>query len=108
VHELAERLENTDGIQRRGLVLATIMRFKQICNHPAHGTGDGDFDPSRSGKFKRLREICEEIAARQERVLVFTQFQEIMDPLASFLATVFARNGLQLHGEPPYDEDKSW
>ena len=101
VRELAERLENTDGIQRRGLVLAAIMRFKQICNHPAHGTGDGDFDPGRSGKFKRLREIGEEIAARQERVLVFTQFQEIMDPLVSFLATIFTRNGLQLHGGTP-------
>ena len=101
VRELAERLENTDGMQRRGLVLAAIMRFKQICNHPAHGTGDGDYDPGRSGKFKRLREIGEEIAARQERVLVFTQFQEIMDPLASFLETVFARSGLQLHGGTP-------
>jgi non-specific serine/threonine protein kinase len=98
VDDLARQLESADGIQRRGVVLAQLMRLKQICNHPAQATGTGDYAADRSGKFRRLAEIAEEIAARQEKVLVFTQFREIADPLAAFLATLFGRSGLVLHG----------
>ncbi len=98
VHELGEVLEAADGIQRRGLVLAFITRFKQICNHPSQWLGDGNYDPESSGKFARLRELAEEIADRQEKALVFTQFREITDPLLAFLTDVFRRPGLVLHG----------
>ena len=98
VTELAESLENTDGIQRRGLVLAFIMRFKQICNHPSQWLGDGGYAPDASGKFARLRELAEELAERQEKALVFTQFREMTDPLAAFLGDIFRRPGLVLHG----------
>ncbi len=99
VDELAEQLESSDdGIQRRGIILAQLMRLKQICNHPAQVTGTNDYAADRSGKFRRLAEIAEEIASRQEKVLVFTQFREIADPLAGFLATLFGRPGLVLHG----------
>ncbi len=98
VADLAEQLETADGIGRRGIVLAQLMRLKQICNHPAQATGTNDYDADRSGKFRRLAEIAEEIAARQEKVLVFTQFREMTDPLAEFLATIFGRSGLVLHG----------
>lgn len=98
VDDLARQLEGTDGIQRRGIVLAQLMRLKQICNHPAQVAGTGDYAADRSGKFRRLAEIAEEIASRQEKVLVFTQFREIADPLAEFLATLFGRSGLVLHG----------
>ena len=98
VDELAEQLESTDGIQRRGIVLAQLMRLKQICNHPAQATGAMEYLPERSGKFGRLAEIMEEIASRQERVLIFTQFREITAPLADFLAGCFGRPGLVLHG----------
>lgn len=98
VSELAEALENADGIQRKGLVLAFIMRFKQICNHPSQWLGDGGYAPEGSGKFARLRELAEEIAERQEKALVFTQFREITDPLLAFLGDVFRRPGLVLHG----------
>ena len=98
VSELAESLENADGIQRKGLVLASIMRFKQICNHPSQWLGDGGYAPEGSGKFARLRELAEEIAERQEKALVFTQFREITDPLLAFLGDVFHRPGLVLHG----------
>jgi SNF2-related domain/SNF2 Helicase protein/Helicase conserved C-terminal domain len=98
VDDLAEELESSDGIQRRGIVLAQLMRLKQICNHPAQVTGTNDYAADRSGKFRRLAEIAEEIASRQEKVLVFTQFREIADPLAGFLATLFGRSGLVLHG----------
>ena len=98
VDDLAEQLDASDGIQRRGIVLAQLMRLKQICNHPAQVTGTNDYAADRSGKFRRLAEIAEEIASRQEKVLVFTQFREITEPLAGFLATLFGRPGLVLHG----------
>ena len=101
VEDLAEGLEQADGIQRKGLVLSFIMRFKQICNHPSQWLGDGAYAPETSGKFSRLRELAEAIAERQEKALVFTQFREIIDPLAAFLAEVFHRPGLVLHGGTP-------
>jgi non-specific serine/threonine protein kinase len=101
VRELAQNLNAVDGIQRKGIVLAFLMRLKQICNHPSQWLGDGEYDPQHSGKFDRLREICEELAQRQERTLVFTQFREIAAPLAEFLQSIFARPGLVLHGQTP-------
>jgi superfamily II DNA or RNA helicase len=98
VQALQQQLASLDGIARRGAVLAFLMRFKQICNHPAQWSGDGHYAPEDSGKFARLREIAEEIAARQEKVLVFTQFQEMTAPLHDFLQQVFKRPGLVLHG----------
>jgi non-specific serine/threonine protein kinase len=98
VSELAEGLEGAEGIQRKGLVLAFIMRFKQICNHPSQWLNDQAYAPEASGKFARLRELAEEIAERQEKALVFTQFRELTDPLAAFLGDLFRRPGLVLHG----------
>jgi len=99
VKELSVLLrEQQEGIARRGLILAFIMRFKQLCNHPDQWLGSGGYAPQDSGKFHRLRELCEEIADRQEKALVFSQFREITAPLAGFLETVFGRTGLVLHG----------
>jgi non-specific serine/threonine protein kinase len=98
VAELAARIGQSDGIQRRGLVLSFLMRFKQICNHPSHWLGDGAWSEADSGKFARLREIAEVIAAKQEKALVFTQFREATAPVAAFLGAVFGRPGLVLHG----------
>jgi len=102
--DLAAGLANVDGMARRGLVLASLMKLKQVCNHPAQLLGDGQWDGARSGKFARLAAICEEIASRQDRVLVFTQFRETTAPLAAFLAGIFGRNGLVLHGGTPVKE----
>ncbi len=99
VDEMKAGLEEASGIQRKGLVLAFLMRFKQICNHPSQWLGDGAWNEEGSGKWTRLREIAEVVAARQEKMLVFTQFREITDPLAGFLAGVFGKPGLVLHGE---------
>jgi non-specific serine/threonine protein kinase len=74
------------------------MRFKQICNHPDQLAKSGAYDPAHSAKFLRLAELCEEIASRGEKALVFTQFRELTDPLESHLARVFGRGGLVLHG----------
>jgi hypothetical protein len=107
VDDLASTLEEREGMERRGAVLAALLRFKQICNHPSHWLGDGAWSPDASGKLARLREICEPIAARQEKVLVFTQFREITAPLAAFLREVFGREGLVLHGSVPVKQRKA-
>ena len=101
VRDLKNQLEDAEGIKRRGLVLSFLLRFKQICNHPSQWLGYGDYAFENSGKFIRLKEICEEIALKQEKVLVFTQFTEIIPALENFLATIFGCEGLSLHGETP-------
>jgi SNF2 family DNA or RNA helicase len=99
VDDLAGQLEDVDGMKRRGIVLAFLMRLKQICNHPSQWLGDGAWAEEDSGKLARLRDIAEVVGARQEKALVFTQFKEMTAPLAAFLASVFGRAGLVLHGE---------
>ena len=99
VGDLAGQLEDVDGIKRRGIVLAFLMRLKQICNHPSQWLGDGAWAEEDSGKLARLRDIAEVVAARQEKALIFTQFKETTAPLAAFLGSVFGRPGLVLHGE---------
>lgn len=98
VDDLSNQLETSDGIQRKGLVLATLMRLKQICNHPSQWLGDGAWDEEDSGKLARLREIADVVAARQEKMLVFTQFREVIEPLSAFLGSIFGRPGQTLHG----------
>ncbi len=104
VATLEEALEDSDGIRRRGLVLGALMKFKQICNHPDQYSGSGDYAEAHSGKFMRLREICETIREKRERLLVFTQFREMTDPLDRFLADVFGHPGLVLHGSVPVNQ----
>ncbi len=112
VDDLAEQLkqmkerDKSDGIQRRGIVLATMMRLKQVCNHPSQYLAVAEFSPDDSGKFARLATICEPIAERQEKMLVFTQFQSICGPLAEYLGKVFGRPGLVLHGGVPVGKRK--
>jgi hypothetical protein len=98
VNELEAKLDAAEGIGRSGLVLASLMQLKQICNHPAQYLRQESFDPAASGKFERLQLLCEPIAERQEKILVFTQFQSLTEPLADFLAGVFGSRGLVLHG----------
>ncbi|MBZ0264022.1 DEAD/DEAH box helicase [bacterium] len=98
VDELKYGLQNKDGIDRRGLVLKYLIRFKQICNHPSQLLGDRDYNGVDSGKFARLQSISEEIFSRQEKMLIFTQFREMTNPIADFLEEEFGVRGLILHG----------
>ena len=107
VRELKERLQTAERIQRRGLILAFLMRLKQLCNHPAQWLGTGDYDPGQSGKFQRLGELAAEIASRQQKALVFTQFREMTGPLQHFLTAVFGRSGLVLHGNTTVKDRRS-
>jgi superfamily II DNA or RNA helicase len=101
VSDLATQIAELEGIKRRGVVLTFLTRFKQICNHPSQWLGDDEYDVEASGKFLRLRELCESVAARQEKMLIFTQYRELTEPLAHFLAQCFGRTGLVLHGGTP-------
>jgi len=97
--DLERRLMDVDGMARRGLVLSVLTQLKQICNHPAQYLGEAEFPRGDSGKFERLESLCEPIVDRQEKVLVFTQFQSLCQPLAEFLAGVFGQTGLVLSGK---------
>ena len=107
VSDLAKGLEQSEGIERKGLVLATLMRLKQICNHPSQWLNDGAWAEEDSGKLARLREIAEVVAARQEKMLVFTQFKEMTAPLQNFLEGIFGRPGLVLHGATAVKDRKT-
>ena len=107
VADLEKRLQEADGIERKGVVLAMLMRLKQICNHPSQWLNDNIWAEEDSGKWGRLREIAEVVAARQEKMLVFTQFREMTGPLAGFLGPDFrpARAGAarRHRGEEPQE-----
>ena len=95
VDDMMERIEAADpGIERRGLVLATMAKLKQVCNHPAHLLGDGSRLAGRSGKLARLEEICDEIIEAGDKALCFTQYAEFGTMLQPYLA---ARLGCEVH-----------
>ena len=98
VRRLDRDIKEVEGIQRKGLVLAYLMKCKQVCNHPDHYSGSGIFSAEDSGKFQRLAELCDTIHEKREKMLIFTQFKEIIEPLAGFLTGVFGAPGLTLHG----------
>ena len=100
VKELKQAMNVTEmsGIQRKGIILTSIMKFKQICNHPDQYLGNKEFSSKHSGKFEALSNICETIRDKRERMLVFTQFKEMTQPIADFLTEIFEREGLILHG----------
>ncbi len=93
-------------MQRRGLVLSMLMKLKQVCNHPSQYLAQPEFAADDSGKFLRLAQICQPIAERQEKMLVFTQFQSVCEPLATYLGEVFGQPGLVLHGGVPVGKRK--
>lgn len=102
VREVERQLEEKEGIARQGLMLSTLMRLKQICNHPAQFLQDGSpFTPERSHKLTRLLEMLEEVIAEGDSVLIFTQFTEVGAELERLLrrqmhcATFFLHGGTQ-------------
>jgi SNF2 family DNA or RNA helicase len=99
VTDMLSRIDDaSDDITRRGLVLATMAKLKQVCNHPAHLLGDGSRLAGRSGKLARLEEICTEIAADGDKALCFTQYAEFGRMLQPYLAARIGCTVLFLHG----------
>ncbi|GAB3213841.1 DEAD/DEAH box helicase [Marinactinospora endophytica] len=101
VDDMLERVEETEGIERKGLVLATMARLKQICNHPAQFLADGSALTGRSGKLERLELLLEEALAEGDKALCFTQYTSFGDRLAPYLAARLGRQVLWLHGGTP-------
>jgi SNF2 family DNA or RNA helicase len=107
VQDSMRRIEEEEGIQRRGLVLSMLMQLKQICNHPVqyfHQTGKEGADAAldgRSGKLERLGELLEEVLADGDRALIFTQFAEMGAMLADYLPKAFGAGAQFLHGGTP-------
>lgn len=98
VNNMLGQIDRSDGIQRRGLILATLVKLKQVCNHPAHFLGDGSSLPHRSGKCERLTEMLEEVLAEGDRALIFTQFREMSELLEKLAQEAFDCEVLLLHG----------
>jgi SNF2 family DNA or RNA helicase len=101
VADMMDKIENTEGIERRGNVLAAMTKLKQVCNHPAQLLHDRSPVGRRSGKVIRLEEILEEILAEGDRVLCFTQFTGFAELLVPHLAASFGRDVAYLHGGTP-------
>jgi SNF2 family DNA or RNA helicase len=98
VKETEEALKSSEGIQRKGLILATLSKLKQVCNHPAHFLGDNSAIPGRSGKLARLTEMLEEVMQVGDRALVFSQFAVMGKLLQKYLQEAFGSEVLFLHG----------
>lgn len=101
VADMERQVMEAEGIKRSGIILTTIMKLKEICNHPDQYLGEGGYAPEESGKLLMLKEICETIYEKRERVIVFTQFKEITQYLADFLTGIFGTEGYVLHGGTP-------
>lgn len=101
VRDSMMRLEQAEGMARRGIVLATLTKLKQVCNHPAQFLGDASALPGRSGKLARLTEMLGEVRAVRERALVFTQFAEMGKLLQEYLRSQLADEVLFLYGSTP-------
>jgi SNF2 family DNA or RNA helicase len=99
VRDVRESLDNAEGIQRKGLILSSLLKLKQICNHPVQFLQDNsEFSDARSHKLKRLTEMLEEILDNNESVLVFTQFTEIGEPLERYIKKSIHCLTYYLHG----------
>ncbi|HEX7588751.1 MAG TPA: DEAD/DEAH box helicase, partial [Anaerolineae bacterium] len=101
VRDSLKRIEESEGIERRGIVLATLMKLKQVCNHPTQFLRDGSALAGRSGKLARMTEMMEEVRAVRDRALVFTQFAEMGTLLKTYLQETFGEEVLFLFGGTP-------
>ncbi|MFG1710165.1 DEAD/DEAH box helicase [Nonomuraea sp. M3C6] len=101
VDDMLAKINDSEGIERRGLVLSAMAKLKQVCNHPAHLLKDGSRLSGRSGKLTRLEQLSEEILEEGEKALLFTQYAEFGTMLQPYLAQRLDRPVLWLHGGLP-------
>ncbi len=101
VDDMQAQIEQAEGLNRRGLVLATLMKLKQVCNHPAQFAGDNSSVENRSGKLQRLGEMLAETRELGERTLIFTQFAEMGSLMQAYFQEQFGEEVLFLHGGVP-------
>lgn len=101
VEKAEDLILESEGMERRGIVLGLLTRLKQICNHPDQFIHDTNFNPKDSGKYAMLKKLCETIYDKRERVLVFTQYKEMCEPLSDYLESIFHKKGYIIHGGIP-------
>lgn len=98
VDQMLTAIEGADGIRRRGLILTTLTRLKQVCNHPAHYSDDGRGLDGRSGKCERIVEMLEEVIEEGDAALVFTQYREMGDLLVRLFKSRLGIDVPFMHG----------
>ena len=103
VEESIAELDSAEGIQRRGMILALLVKLKQLCNHPALVKAEAkpkelEIKSQESGKLQRLVEMLEEVIAEGDRALIFTQFAEWGKLLKPHLEQHLGREVLFLYG----------
>jgi superfamily II DNA or RNA helicase len=116
VNDMLNRVDNAEGMKRRGLVLSALVKLKQVCNHPAHFLRQGSDDErsmplptlkpgeklsARSGKAMRMMEMVEELIAAGDRALIFTQYRQMGHLLVAMLRQELDTEALFLHGGTP-------
>ncbi|MGD1822988.1 MAG: DEAD/DEAH box helicase [Pleomorphochaeta sp.] len=101
INKVSKSLEDKDGIERKGLILSTILKSKQICNHPSQYLKLDTYKEIESGKFLALKELVEVIKEKHEKMLIFTQYKSIIDPLKQYLESLFGYEGLSIDGSVP-------
>ncbi|MGP9693440.1 DEAD/DEAH box helicase [Brachybacterium sp. AOP25-B2-12] len=102
VHEMLAQLDGADENQRRSLVVSTITRLKQVCNHPAHYLQDGSAmlrdGRHRSGKLELVDDLLASAFEAGEKVLLFTQFTTFGHLLVPYWEETFGMQFPFLHG----------
>ncbi len=101
VNDCLKAADDTAGIKRKGIILASLTRLKQICNHPAQFMRTREISLKRSGKLQRFTELLDEIRQQGEKALVFTQFTQMGKLLKTFLEERYGQEVLFLHGGIP-------
>ncbi|MEH2080363.1 MAG: DEAD/DEAH box helicase [Nostoc sp.] len=98
VEQSLVEIESAEGLQRRGMILALLIKLKQICNHPAQYLKQATLDQHNSAKLLRLEEMLEEVLAEGDRALIFTQFAEWGKLLKPYLEKQLGRETFFLYG----------
>ncbi|MCY7284751.1 MAG: DEAD/DEAH box helicase [Cyanobacteria bacterium CAN_BIN43] len=105
VKDVEQEIDAATGMKRKGMILATLLKLKQICNHPRQFLQDeSEFTPERSHKLERLTELIEEVKAEGESVLIFTQFTELGSALEKYIKQTLHYNTYYLHGGTSRDK----
>jgi SNF2 family DNA or RNA helicase len=105
VKDVEQEIDATEGMKRKGMILATLLKLKQICNHPRQFLQDeSEFTPERSHKLERLTEMIEEVKAEGESLLIFTQFTELGSALEKYIKQTLHYNTYYIHGGTSRDK----
>jgi len=101
VENVKNRLDITEGIAKKGLILSAITKLKQICDHPALFLKDDSKIENRSGKLEILKQILTDILNNGESSIIFTQFSSMGHILKRYLSELFNMDVLFIHGGLP-------